>query len=262
MFTDTHVHFESDADTTDMPRSAIAAGVMRMLAVGGSEALNQFAITAAQNFSGNVRLALGLDRSQTATAAMLRPLLEKQIAEKNPCALGEIGLDFHYHPETRDAQCVLFDDMLRLAGTLNLPAIIHTREADDDTLRVLGEAGSPAQAAAGRLGVVHCFTGGEAFARALLDRGLFLSFSGILTFRNADALREVARFVPDDRLLIETDSPFLAPVPQRGSRNQPAFIVHVAERLASLRGTSTAKIAELTTRNAEKLFGPWSLPAA
>ena len=261
MFTDTHVHFESDADTTEMPRQSIAAGVTRMLAVGGSEVLNQFAITAAQNFPANIRLALGLDRSQTSTVVTLRPLLEKQIAENNPCALGEIGLDFHHHPETRAAQCVLFADMLRLAGTLKLPAIIHTREADDDTLRVLEEAGSPAQVAAGRLGVVHCFTGGENFSRALLDRGLFLSFSGIMTFRNADALREVARLVPDDRLLIETDSPFLAPVPQRGCRNQPAFIIHVAERLASLRGTSTAKIAELTTRNAEKLFGSWSLPA-
>ena len=107
------------------------------------------------------------------------------------------------------------------------------------------------------MGVVHCYTGGPEFARKLLDRGLYLSFSGILTFRNADMLREVARLVPADRLLIETDSPFLAPVPKRGQRNEPAFVVHVAELLATLRGVTLEELADQTKANAERLFGAW-----
>jgi TatD DNase family protein len=128
---------------------------------------------------------------------------------------------------------------------------IHTREADEATLRVLDETPWHGQ---GLRGVVHCFTGDKHFASQLLDRQLAISFSGIVTFRNADMLRESAAFVPDDRLLIETDSPFLAPVPQRGKCNEPAFVCHVASCLATVRKTDEATIASLTFRNAERLF--------
>ena len=295
-YTDTHVHFDSSsAATAASVTRAVEAGVTRLVAVGGSADLNVAATAAARAFPSHVRLALGWDRDQAgkglevrdqrsevgrqnsvvsnqnsefnqerrtknkelATAYSLQPTAYRLPLDLPLAAIGEIGLDYHYHPDTRAEQCELFAGMLRLAGARNLPAIIHTRDADDDTLRVLDEAGSRALAAQGRLGVAHCFTGGPDFARALLDRGLYLSFSGIVTFRNADLLRGVVRLVPADRLLIETDSPFLAPVPKRGQRNEPAFVVHVAELLATLRGVTLDELADQTNRNAERLFGTW-----
>jgi Tat protein secretion system quality control protein TatD with DNase activity len=289
-WTDTHAHFPADpAAAAAIVRRALAAGVSRILAVGGSPELNGAAIAAARAFPGCVRLALGLDRDQAVAEDPGLPDPGPRSPDPGPrspdpgvrspdpgvrspdpgvrspdsgdvplAAIGETGLDYHYRPDTRTAQRDLFAAMLRLAGRRGLPAVIHTRDADADTLQILGEAGSPSLAAAGRLGVVHCFTGDAAFASALLDRGLYLGFSGIVTFRNADALRQVARLVPDDRLLIETDSPFLAPVPVRGRPNEPAFLGHVAACLARVRGVSAEWIADLTARNAERLFGPWS----
>jgi TatD DNase family protein len=268
-FTDTHVHFDaSSAATAASVQRALAANVTRLLAVGGSAELNAAALAAARAFPQQVRLALGLDRDQAGNAECDERVPTPSILHPPPAtlhlppdlslaAIGEIGLDFHYHPDTRPAQCALFSDMLRLADARDLPVIIHTREADDDTLHVLDTASSKTRRGSGALGVVHCFTGNEAFARALLDRGLYISFSGIVTFRNADMLRNVARLVPADRLLIETDSPFLAPVPRRGQRNEPAFVVHVAELLATLRSVPLETLAAQTTANAQRLFGPW-----
>ncbi|MFZ4398262.1 MAG: TatD family hydrolase [Kiritimatiellia bacterium] len=284
--TDTHVHFDLSAATTAAcVQRALEAGVTRLMAVGGSAELNASALAAARAFPGSVRLALGWDRDQAGrldsgtverwdgltVSPSYRPTVQPSnrptvspadrltVPSDTPlAAIGEIGLDYHYHHETREAQCELFGSMLRLAAERDLPAIIHTREADDDTLRVLAACGSRSRGEDGRLGVVHCFTGGPEFARALLARGLYLSFSGIVTFRNADLLREVARQVPADRLLLETDSPFLAPVPKRGQRNEPAFVVHVAELLATLRGVTLAELADQTNRNAARLFGAWA----
>ena len=266
-YTDTHVHFDaSSAATAACVQHALAAGVTRLVAVGGSAELNASAVAAARAFPGCVRLALGWDRDQAcqrpevrgqASAFSLQPLAFSLPDDIPLAAIGEIGLDYHYHPEAKTAQCALLAEMLRLAGERNLPAIIHTRDADEDTLRVLDETASKTRRGTGALGVVHCYTGGPDFARALLDRGLYLSFSGILTFRNADMLRGVARLVPADRLLIETDSPFLAPVPKRGQRNEPAFVVHVAELLATLRGVALEELANQTNANAERLFGAW-----
>jgi len=256
LYTDTHVHFdESAAATAALVARALAAGVTRLLAVGGSPALNAAACAAAQAFPRHIRLALGLDRdhAEGAGAGFVPP------DDSALCAIGETGLDYHLQPAPAQtaAQQQRFAAMLRLAATRHLPTVIHTRAADADTLRVVDEAGAPDLAAAGRLGVVHCFTGDRAFARALLDRGLYLSFSGIVTFQNATTLRDAARAVPADRLLIETDTPFLAPMPHRGKRNEPAFVTHVAACLASLRGTTAAALTEQTSLNAERLFGPW-----
>ncbi len=257
--TDTHVHFApSPTAIAACVQRAVAAGVTRLLAVGGSAELNASASMAARNFPQQVRLALGCDRDQ---ATKVLPGTPFQSAVDLPlAAIGEIGLDYHYHAETQAAQCQLFGEMLREAEARNLPVCVHTREADADTCRILDEHGSPSRRAAGALGVVHCFTGGQEFARALLDRGLYLSFSGIVTFRNADSLREVARFVPADRLLLETDSPFLTPVPKRGVENEPAFVVHVADLLAKVRGITRDQLVAQTSQNAEQLFGPWPTP--
>jgi len=253
---DTHAHFYGDASPVEnalIVKRALEAGVTQLVAVGGSPDLNSGAIALAKTFPAHVRLALGFDRDQAKDAEpeILVQTLRFLSKDLPLGAVGEIGLDFHYHPETASVQEALFAAQLRLADEWQKPVIIHTREADEATLRVLDE--TPWQGK-GLRGVVHCFTGDKQFAAQLLDRHLAISFSGIVTFRNADMLRESAAFVPDDRILIETDSPFLAPVPLRGKRNEPAFVTHVAACLATVRKTDVAAIAGLTYRNAESLF--------
>jgi TatD DNase family protein len=166
-------------------------------------------------------------------------------------AVGEIGLDYHYDFSPRDVQQQVFREQIRLASRRRLPVVIHTREADEDTFRILGE-----ESAAGIGGVFHCFTGDRVMARRALDLDFHLSFAGIVTFPRATELKEVAKAVPVNRLLIETDSPFLAPVPHRGKRNEPANVVWVAETIAELRGTDARTIGEAVGRNFEHLFNP------
>jgi len=166
-------------------------------------------------------------------------------------AVGEIGLDYHYDFAPREAQREVFRQQIGLARRLRRPIVIHTREAEDDTFELLrDEQGSDVG------GVFHCFTGDRDMARRVLDLGFHLSLAGIVTFPRALELKEVARMVPLDRLLIETDSPFLAPVPHRGSRNEPARVERVAEVIAELRGTTREAIATATSGNFERLFVP------
>jgi TatD DNase family protein len=165
-------------------------------------------------------------------------------------AVGETGLDYHYHPENNEWQRERFRVHVCAARELGKPLIIHTRDAREDTIAILREEGAD-----GPRGVMHCFTETWEMARAALDLGFYISFSGIVTFRNAEELRDVARRVPDDRLLVETDAPYLAPVPHRGKINHPAWVRDVAVRVAEVRGTDLETIAELTTRNYDALFG-------
>lgn len=166
-------------------------------------------------------------------------------------AVGEIGLDYHYDFAPRDVQQDVFRAQVALAVELDLPVVIHTREADEDTVRILREAG------AGKVrGVLHCFTGGPSLARAGLDLGFFISWSGIITFPRSTDLRETARAVPMERALIETDSPFLAPPPHRGKRNEPAHVARVAETLADVHGIPVADVRQRTAANFHALFRP------
>ena len=233
---DTHAHFERSAGQVPVDLlvdRAKVAGVTRIMAVGGSESLNA-------GTEGFKFRAIGWDRDQ---AGKNLPELDYT----GITAVGEIGLDYHYSRETKDAQVELFARQLDIARVFDLPVVIHTREADDDTLGILREIPSK--------GIIHCFTGSPSFCRALLDLGFYISISGIVTFRAAENVRESARIVPDDRILIETDSPFLAPVPMRGNPNEPAFLVHTARFLAELRGTPFEDFAALTTRNALSILG-------
>ena len=253
---DTHAHFAEDREKTAATLArARAAGVTRLMAVGGSPELNRAALLAQSLAPESTRLALGADRDQAGDASANETLADavRALHAAHTCAaVGEIGLDFHYSPETAHGQCDLFARQLALADELALPVVIHTREADDATLGVLDEV--PWHADAPR-GVIHCFTGSPAFARQLLDRNFYISISGIVTFRAAENVRESARVVPDDRLLVETDSPFLAPVPMRGNENEPAFIVHTVKFLAALRGVPAEELAARTFANAVSLFG-------
>ena len=244
---DSHCHFEThDAVViAGILRRAKTAGVVRIMAVGGSPALNEAAILCADvarqlgEEAPLCAMACGLDRDHADS-------VPQSIPDAPLAAWGEIGLDYHYSPETRASQCAHFASQLEEARRRDLPVIVHTREADDDTLALLREIPSH--------GVIHCFTGNPTFCRQLLDLGFFISISGIVTFRAADNVRESALAIPDDRLLIETDSPFLAPVPLRGKTNEPAFLEHTARFLAELRGTAPETLAEQTCRNAERLF--------
>ena len=166
-------------------------------------------------------------------------------------ALGEIGLDYHYDFSPRDVQQLVFRAQIGLARDRRLPIVIHTREAEDDTFRILAEE------RAGEIGgVFHCFTGDCDMAKRALDAGFHISLAGIVTFPRALELREVARMVPEDRLLIETDSPFLAPVPFRGKRNEPAHVVRVAEVVAELRGTTGEAVGTAALATFRRLFAP------
>ena len=180
--------------------------------------------------------------------------LRRLAAEPGVVAMGETGLDYFYTPETKQQQQTSFRYHIQVGRELNKPVIVHTRDARADTLAILKE-----EQVTDCGGVLHCFTEDKATAATLLDMGFYISFSGILTFRNADALREVARYVPLDRLLIETDSPYLAPVPHRGKENQPAMVRDVAEYMAVLKGVSLEQLATSTTRNFSNLFSV-SLP--
>jgi TatD DNase family protein len=175
--------------------------------------------------------------------------LEAMARDPRVVAFGEIGLDFHYMHSPKDVQDRVFREGVRIARRLGKPVVVHTREAPEETLRVLAEEGAKEVG-----GVIHCFSEDRTFASRALDLGFDLSFSGIVTFKNARAIHEVAAWAPLDRILVETDSPYLAPIPHRGRPNQPAFVVHTAKRVAELRGTSVEAVAEATTRNARARF--------
>jgi len=167
-------------------------------------------------------------------------------------AVGEIGLDYHYDFSPRERQRAVFAEQLRIAREAGKPVSIHTREAWEDTLALLA-AHWPAE---GPGGILHCFTGGAEQARQCLEMGFHISFAGVVTFPNATEVQEAARQVPADRLLLETDAPYLAPVPRRGRRNEPALLVHVAEKLAALRGVTPETVAEAATANFRRLCLP------
>ena len=164
-------------------------------------------------------------------------------------AVGEIGLDYYYSADNKALQQEVFAQQVQAANVLNKPVIIHTRAAREDTIRILRE--NDAQKCGG---VLHCFTENLEMAKQGLDLGFYTSFSGIITFKNAEEIRAVARQVPLDRLLVETDSPYLAPVPYRGKQNQPAYVREVCEYVATLKGVSVEEFAQITTQNFERLF--------
>lgn len=164
-------------------------------------------------------------------------------------AIGETGLDYHYTPETKALQQSIFAQQIEIANKVNKPLIIHTRSAHQDTMEMLEQGGAEKCG-----GVLHCFTEDLAMAKRAMDIDFYISISGIITFRNAEELRDVVRHVPLDRLLVETDSPYLAPIPYRGKPNQPAYVRETCEYLAALKGVSVEELARITTQNVQKLF--------
>jgi TatD DNase family protein len=256
MFIDSHTHFDrfvKDGTFPEILARAKEAQVLEMMAIGGSSDANALSLKLATEYPSCIFGCAGYDRDEATEnpdLAELRALLENPLIR----AVGETGLDYFYSQETAAEQKKLFAENLALAVEFEKPVVVHTRDADEDTLALLKDFSEAWTGDPARRGVLHCFTREVAMARKVLDLGLMISFSGIVTFANADPLRAVVNYVPDDRLLIETDSPYLAPTPMRGNRNEPAFVVHVANQLAELRGVSLDSVAKLTAKNARQLF--------
>jgi TatD DNase family protein len=248
---DSHCHLDDskfDEDREQVIERARAAGVGTLMAIGtGSGPPDlEVAVRQADRYPF-IYATIGVhphDASKATDESFVK--LRELSAHAKVLAVGEIGLDYHYDFSPRDVQRSVFEQQLAIASDAGLPIVIHTREAWDDTLAVLRDHWTGG-------GIMHCFTGDEHQARQALDLGFHLSFGGVLTFPKAENVRQAARIVPDDRLLVETDCPYLAPVPHRGKRNEPAFVVESARRLAEVRGTDLERIAEVTTRNFEHL---------
>jgi TatD DNase family protein len=257
---DSHCHLADETFAADLEAvlaRAQAAGVERVLTIleaGNAKEAAQAARL--EQLWPEVRFSIGVHPHQAHAFAddpgRAGTLVRDEFAGTPAArAVGEIGLDYHYDFSPREVQLAVFRTQVRLARELGRPVVIHTREADEDTIAILREDG------AGEVqGVLHCFTGGPALARAGLDLGLYISLAGIITFPKAADLRDTVRAVPLDRLLIETDSPFLAPVPHRGKRNEPAFVGRVAATLAELHHIDADDIARRTTANFHTLFRP------
>jgi TatD DNase family protein len=226
---------------------ARAAGVSTFLCVGvGGLAQAEQAVALAEQHP-DVFASAGVHPHDAARDASLD--FDALWANPRVLAVGEVGLDYHYDHSPRDTQAQVFRRFIATARRLQKPLIIHTRSAAEDTLQILeGEGARDAG------GVIHCFSEDRAFATRALDLGFYLSFSGIVTFKSARAIQEVAAWAPADRVLVETDSPYLAPVPLRGKRCEPAFVVHTGKYVAALRGTDEAHFAALTTDNARRCF--------
>lgn len=255
---DSHCHLADEVFEADLPavvaraRSAGLTGALCILAAGDADEERRAAVVRA--LWDDVRFAVGVHPHQASQCAGQPGRAETLLREARGLnermrAVGEIGLDYHYDFSPRDVQRAVFVEQLATARTLTLPVVIHTREADEDTFDVLRTEGQ------GVRGVFHCFTGGVERARRALDLGFHLSLAGILTFPKATELKEVAAFVPADRLLIETDSPFLAPVPHRGKRNEPAWVAHVVDTLASIRRVTRDEMVDVSRANFLQLFG-------
>jgi len=250
---DSHAHLnqgEFDADRADMIARAVAAGVETIVTVGYNVASSVDSVALAAAYPP-LFAAVGIQPHDAAQAA---PEDWERIIELSRAprvvALGETGLDLYWKTTPLDVQQVYFDRHLRLSQATGLPFIVHTRDSDAEVLAMLREARTRGPLA----GVMHSFTGTAETAAECVRMGLYVSFAGMVTFKKSDALRVVAASIPPDRILIETDSPYLSPHPLRGKRNEPAHLVHTVECLAAVRGLTPDKFAEQTTENARRLF--------
>jgi TatD DNase family protein len=252
---DTHCHLDPqyfpDPDAVLARAEAIGIRGFVVIGVGHDLAPARAAIGLARRLPQQMSAAVGvhphdattLDEEATRELAQL-------VREPEVVAVGEIGLDYHYDHSPRETQREVFARLIGLAREVKKPIVVHTREAPDDTIDILAREGARDVG-----GVIHCFSENLEFGRKALDLGFYLSFSGIVTFKSSAAIQDVAQWAPLDRILVETDSPYLSPVPLRGKPCEPAYVVHTARRVAELRGMPFEALCEATTVNAERRFG-------
>ena len=249
-FIDTHCHLDKlDSTPEEAIIEAKQAGVQRMVTVSVDEPSLDFVSSMVQQFP-EVYGSVGFHPHDAAelTEDLEQKIRKLALEEKKLIAIGETGLDYHYMYSSAEVQQQVFSKQLQLAVELNLPVIMHSREAETDTLNILQEIPVPS------LGVAHSFTSSFEMAKTLIEMGWYIGINGIVTFKNAEDLREVVSWLPLDRLLLETDSPFLAPIPFRGKPNKPAHIPAIATFIAELRGISLEQLSEQTSANAQRLF--------
>lgn len=254
MLTDSHAHLDDArfaADRDAVIQRAWDAGVRRILTIGNGAGPDDMGcgIPFAEAYDW-IFTTVGVhphDASRVEERHI--EMMEKLSEHPRVLAIGETGLDYHYDNSPREIQREVFRRQLKIAAALELPIIVHTREADDDTAQILRESGVSR-------GVLHCFTSSAGLAQTALELGFLISFSGIVTFPSARELAGIARTIPPDRLMVETDCPYLAPVPHRGKRNEPAFVVETARFVAQARGVSVEELASQTAENFTRLFSP------
>ena len=254
MLVDAHCHLPGSHSDKEMLNAALEraclVGVQGFIAVG-TDLGDSAAVLALAKADRRIQVSLGVHPHEASTwDSTTEQRLASLLGDPDVRFVGETGLDWHYDLSPRPVQERVFRAQIQLARRLGKPLMIHTRAAGEETLRILREEGADRVG-----GVIHCFSEDKAFAVRALDLGFHLSFSGLITFKKADVIQEVAAWAPEDRILVETDSPYLAPVPFRGKTNEPAYVRQVAERLALLRGVTLARVAELTTHNLEALCG-------
>ena len=260
MLIDSHCHLdfpELAADADGVVARAKAAGVGVMLTIGTELARFPSVLAVAERFN-NVWCSVGTHPHESGKELVTDPApLLAHTDHPKVVGIGETGLDYYYELSPRPPQIESFRAHIAAARIAGLPVIVHTRDADDDIIAVLEDE----MGKGGFTGLIHCFTGTQRLADASLALGLLISVSGIATFKNSGALRDVIKSVPVDRLLVETDAPFLAPVPHRGKTNEPAFVTHTAAMLAELKGVTLAEMAAATTDNFFRLFSKAKHPA-
>ncbi len=258
---DTHCHLESprfSSDREEVVARARAGGVRAMLTCGTDQATSQKAVALASDHGG-ILAAVGIHPHEAQASGLASQSAEERseaikalhglACAPYVVAIGEIGLDYHYDFSPRPVQREVLRQQLRLAAEMNLPVVLHTREAESDMQSVLDQAPATLR------GVLHCFLSDRAMAMWALERGLYLGIGGAVTFKNAEHLRDIVAEMPLDRILIETDAPYMAPHPHRGKRNEPSYVGLVAERIAQIRRCETSEIAKRTFENAVRLFG-------
>ncbi len=245
-WTDSHCHLQYDGLPPDALARAVAAGVTRMVCIGTDGPMSAQAVEVARAHPGQVWATVGLHPHDAVNGV---DTIVDLFGAPEVVGVGECGLDYHYDHSPRDTQRQAFAAQVAMANERDLALVIHTREAWDDTFAVLAAEGVPART------VFHCFSGGPTEARRALDTGAYLSFSGILTFKSADDVRQAAALAPLDRVLVETDAPYLTPVPHRGAPNHPAMVALVGAALAEARGCDVAAVEAATWDNAEAVFG-------
>ena len=261
MLVDSHCHldfkdFEGELD--DVVARAGAAGVGTMVSI--STHLSKFeGVKAVAERFDNVWCSVGVHPHQAGEEGLDSPDRLVELAQHpRVVGIGESGLDYYYDNSPRDRQQISFRAHIEAARETGLPLIVHARDADEDAADIMRDEMEKGAYTA----VMHCFSSGRGLAEAALEMGMYISFSGILTFKNAQELRDIARDVPEDRILVETDSPFLAPIPNRGKRNEPSFVAHTAEVLAEVRGMDRNALEAATTDNFFRLFSRAQRPAA
>lgn len=250
MYFDSHAHYDDprfDGDRNEALLSLAENGISNITNIGSDIKTSKKSVALAEKYDF-VYAAVGVHPHE------VKDMLDSDLVKiadlskhKKVVAIGEIGLDYYYDHSPRDAQRYWFKKQMKLAYDLKLPVVIHSRDATEDTIKICKESKIHG-------GIIHCFSGSVETAKIFLDLGYHISFAGPVTFKNSKSLPEVAKIVPEDRLLIETDSPYMAPEPHRGERNCSVYVKNVAEKIADLRGVSAEHIAKVTSDNAKRLF--------